>query len=282
MFNNIDFPFMMTQQKQPDISVKSPLTKLTILLPLLFCGGAIAQEGAQKEVQDKAQNKAHSYRGDVELGIIMTTGNTETASARVAADVEQEFTDWRIEYVIDAQYQRSQFDTEMGRSERETTEQQVFLSYQGNYKLEQANKSFFIFGSYNDDRFNGYDYQLTAATGYGWRFYDSAQSTIDVEVGPGYVWNELDNGSRRQGTILRSAVKYEQKLTEATKFRQDVVSEISFNGESSTTKAESSMLAQINGRLALKVSFLIEYNSKPEEQRKKIDTETGITLVYSF
>lgn len=259
---------MNSRPKQHDLAVKRLITSLITPL-LLWSFSAVAGE-------------EDSYRGEVELGIVLTTGNSESASGRTAVNVEQDFTDWRTEYAINAQYQRSQFDNEQGETERETTEQQIFLSYQGNYKLETEDESFYVFGSYNDDRFNGYHYQLTAATGYSWRFFDSASSTIDLEIGPGYVWNELEDGSRRQGTIVRSAIKYEQELTVATRFKQEIITEISFSGEASTTKSESSMVAQVNGRLALRVSFLLEYNSKPIDVRKKIDTETGITLVYSF
>ena len=246
---------------------------LVLLLPLL---STLIVSNNANAAQDQ-----RSYRGDVEFGAVLTTGNSQTASAKAAINVEQDFAFWRTEYMIDAQYQRSQFD-EDGESQRDTTEQQIFVSYQGNYKLDSEAESFFIFGSYNDDRFNGYNYELTTAVGYGWRFYETSNNTIDFEIGPGQEWKELDDGTRRRGTIFRGAFKYEQELTVATRFRQEIVTDLSFSGESSSTKAESSMIAQINGRLALRVSFLLEYNSKPEDDRRKVDTETGLTLVYSF
>lgn len=226
--------------------------------------------------------KERSYHGDIELGAVLTTGNTNTASAKTAINVEQDWELWRTEYVVDAQYQRTQFEDEDGEDQRETTEQQIFLSYQGNYKLTNPDESFFILGSYNDDRFSGYEYQLTAALGYGWRFLKTDESVIDVEIGPGYVWNELESGRRRQGTIFHGAFKFEHKFTVATRFRQEVVTDLSFSGENSKTKFDSSFIADINGRLAMKVSFLLEYNSKPDIGIKSVDTETGITLVYSF
>lgn len=223
-----------------------------------------------------------NYHGDVELGAFLTTGNSETVSAKTGINVEQDFTQWRTEYVVDAQYQRSQFEDDDGEKFRETTEQQVFLSYQGNYKLQEENRSFFILGSYNDDRFTGYKYQTTLATGYGWRFYENEDVTIDVEVGPGYIWSELDSGDEQQGTIFYGSFKYQHELTTATRFRFELITDSSFSGANSKTRMDSSFIADINGRLAMKVSFYLEYNTKPEEDIKNVDTETGITLVYSF
>ena len=223
-----------------------------------------------------------NYRGDVELGATVTTGNSETVSAKSAINVEQDFTDWRTEYVVDANYQRSQFEGDDGEDQQETTEQQVFLSYQGNYKLEEENRSFFILGSFNDDRFGGFDYQVTAVVGYGWRYFETQNTTIDFEIGPGYLWSELDSGDEQQGTIFYGALKYETQLTSATRFKQEIVTDASFSGTNSKTRLDSSFIADINGRLAMKVSFMLEYNTKPDEDLKSVDTETGITLVYSF
>lgn len=231
---------------------------------------------------DAMADKKRNYHGDIEIGAVLTTGNTNTASAKTAINVEQDWQQWRTEYVVDAQYQRSQFENDDGEKERETTEQQIFLSYQGNYKLQEPEESFFILGSYNDDRFGGYEYQLTAAMGYGWRFLKTDDSVIDFEIGPGYVWNELESGARRQGTIFHGAFKFEHTFTANTRFRQEVVTDLSFSGENSKTKFDSSFIADINGRLAMRVSFFIEYNTKPDIGIRKVDTETGITLVYSF
>ncbi|MCJ8270402.1 MAG: DUF481 domain-containing protein [Psychrosphaera sp.] len=227
-------------------------------------------------------NTQRSYHGDVELGAVVTTGNTNTVSAKTAINVEQDFEKWRTEYVVNAQYQRSQFEDDDGLKQRETTEQQIFLSYQGNYKLEEANKSFFLLGSFNDERFNGYNYQITVATGYGWRLLENNTHTIDLEIGPGYSWNEFDNDDQQEGTIFHGAFKYQHQLTVATRFRQEATTDASFSGANSKTKLESSLIADINGRLAMKVSFYVEYNTKPDDDIKSVDTETGITLVYSF
>ena len=223
-----------------------------------------------------------NYHGHVELGASVTTGNSETVSARTGINVEQDFTKWRTEYVVDAFYQRSQFENDEGEKQQETTEQQVFFSYQGNYKLEDEHKSFFILGKFDDDRFGGYKYQTTLAFGYGWRFFEDQDTTIDFEIGPGYLWSELNDGDERQGTIFHGSFEYEQKFTSATRFRQEIVTDASFTGGNSKTQFNSSFIADINGRLAMKVGFMLEYNTKPDDDIKSVDTETSITLVYSF
>lgn len=170
----------------------------------------------------------------------------------------------------------------MGDKHQETTEQQVFFSYQGNYKLKEDHKSFFILGKYDDDRFGGYKYQTTFAVGYGWRYFEDSDTTIDFEIGPGYLWSELFDGDELQGTIFHGSLEYEQAFTSATRFRQEAVIDASFTGGNSKTQLNSSFIADINGRLAMKVSFMIEYNTKPDDDIKSVDTETSITLVYSF
>ena len=223
-----------------------------------------------------------NYHGHVELGASVTTGNSETVSARTGVNVKQDFTQWRTEYVIDAHYQRSQYEDDLGEKHQETTEQQVFLSYQGNFKLTEEHRSFFILGKFDDDRFGGYKYQTTLAVGYGWRFFEDTDTTIDFEIGPGYLWSELASGDEQQGTIFHGSFEYEQEFTSATRFRQEVVTDASFTGGNSKTQLNSSFIADINGRLAMKMSFMLEYNTKPDDDIKSVDTETCITLVYSF
>ena len=45
---------------------------------------------------------------------------------------------------------------------------------------------------------------------------------------------------------------------------------------------ETALVTQVLGGIALKFAFIYRYNSEPEEEKEKVDTELSATLVYSF
>jgi putative salt-induced outer membrane protein len=110
---------------------------------------------------------------------------------------------------------------------------------------------------------------------------------LDVEAGPGYRLSsvrEAGDGDDEEEAIFRGAGMFSYKFTDKTSFQQDLLDEA--GSESTVTKSISALKAQISGALAMKTSFTVKNNSDPPindgERAKKTDTETVVTLVFSF
>ncbi|MEY8205928.1 MAG: DUF481 domain-containing protein [Bermanella sp.] len=74
--------------------------------------------------------------------------------------------------------------------------------------------------------------------------------------------------------------KYFLSLSENSDFQQSLLADI---GEDTTiTKSITSLKAQINGRLAMKMSLTLKHTSDVPDDVDNTDAETSITLVYGF
>ncbi len=216
---------------------------------------------------------------DGEFGLIKTTGNTETTSIKATLSAHQELEQWSNDYIVESLYKQDEVDSDDGQITK-TTAQKVFVSGQGNYKLTDPNHRIFAFASYEDDRFSGYQYQGTLATGWGQQVWKNDTSSFNYSVGPGYSFAKTEEGEDASGFIVRGAMDYQWKISPTATFRQLISTEI--GSDNTKSKSETSVAAKINGSLALKVSLLLNHNSDVVEGNENLDTQTAVTLVYTF
>ncbi|MEP1447455.1 MAG: DUF481 domain-containing protein [Paraglaciecola sp.] len=241
------------------------MKKSLILLGLCAAGNAFAAD------------EVKPFTMDGEFGYIATTGNTETTSVKGKLSAHQELTQWSNDYTLEALYKRD----EVGDSPvDETTAQKYFLSAQGNYKLENPDHRLFGFASYEDDRFSSYNYQATLAAGWSQKMWEDDTSKFSYSIGPGYSFSETTEGVEQNGMIVRAALDYNWKISDTANFKQLLSTEV--GSDNTKSKSETSVSAQISGGLSLKLSFLMDHNSDVDGDTDKLDTQTAVTLVYSF
>ena len=219
-----------------------------------------------------------TIKSDAELGVILTSGNTETTSFKVKVDSKHELENWRNQYIFDVLYKEDEVETD-GNKATQKTAQKLFASAQANYKLMDPNKAIFLFTSYEDDRFSGFDYQASVAAGYNHKVWSDKESSFEYNIGPGYSFNKTDAGENENSLIVRAAAAYTWQISDSAKFSQTLSSEI---GEETKSKSETSVSAKINGSLQMKFAFIAKHNSGAPADKESLDTETAVTLVYSF
>ena len=242
--------------------------RLTVLCLLLIL--ALLPVNAQAE---------SSWDGEGEIGYLMTSGNSETESLNTKLNLGYESTHWRHIGHFEALYSAEEQETETGESEMKTSAEKYLVSAKTAYKFTETDYAF-LHGSYEDDRFSGYDYQTSFSAGYGRRLFKTERLLMEIEVGPGYRYNRLDDGKTEAEAIARGYVLFSAVLTEGSSFKQEFSAEA---GEDQTvTKSVSALKAQIVGALSMKASFTAEHTSTVPEDTDNTDTETALTLVYSF
>lgn len=215
---------------------------------------------------------------EVELGVIATTGNTESSALKGKAVIKQDFREWKNKYQFDALYKRNTYE-----GKDEATAQRVFLSAQSDYKLSPENTSVFVFGSYTDDRFSGYEYQNTIAVGYSKRLFANQDSFLDYNIGPGYSFNRTDEGELDDTVIVHLQVEYEYNFSPEVKFTQIFGSDVALESNKNTiSKSESAITSKLRDNLSMKASYNIAHNSEALDLKAKTDTTTSITMIYSF
>jgi putative salt-induced outer membrane protein len=239
------------------------MKKSLILFGLCISGNAFADE------------EVKPFSMDGEFGYIATTGNTETTSIKGKVSAHQELTQWSNDFIVEALYKKDEIS-----GVEQTTAQKYFLSGQGNYKLENPEHRLFGFASYEDDRFSSFNYQATLAAGWSQRMWEDDTSEFSYSVGPGYAFTQTNDGEDQNGLIVRAAVDYQWKISDTAYFKQLLSSEV--GSDNTKSKSETSVSAQISGDLSLKVSLILDHNSDVAEGVDNLDTQTAVTLVYSF
>lgn len=235
-------------------------------------------ESAAADVVGEAQDVEEELKiwtGDVELGYVNTTGNTEESSMKSKADITREKEAWRFTIF---------YDSLNTKSDGERTAERYYYSNRLAYAYNEHDYSF-VFASYDDDRFSGFDYQATASIGYGRRIYNEESLKWDVEVGPGYRYSKYDDTDPTtegvsEEAILRMFTKLDWEITDATTFSQSL--SVEAGDDNTISKSITSLKTEIIGSLSLKLSYTVKYTDEVPADRSHADEETAVTLAYSF
>ena len=213
------------------------------------------------------------WKGEVEFGFVDVSGNTEESSTKARLDINRDKDEWR--YNIHAESLNSE-------SNGDKNAEKYFLSNRLAYQFTDVD-FIFVFASYDKDRFSGFDNQVSLAAGYGRRLLKTDDAKWDIEVGIGYRESTVEDdtiGEDTEEAIVRLFSGYDRKITETTTFEQSLNVEA---GEDITvSKLVNAITVAINSNFGLKVSHAIKYTDEVPEGRENDDTETAVTLTYSF
>ena len=238
---------------------------------LLVTGNVLAEE--KKTGEEKSP-----WTSSVELGFIRTTGNTETQTSALKADVVYEVEKWRHSGHAEGYGQESEDAT---TGETVVSAERYELSGKSDYKFTEHD---YAFGQIKlkKDRFSGFEYENSLSLVYGRKAIKQYNIELDLEIGHGMRFYKPDIGESQDEAFLVLAVKYWWAITGNSKFTQDLFFDI---GEEYTeSKSVTGISANINKTLALKFTYTIRHKSEVPDPAttEKTDTEAAVTLVYNF
>ena len=229
--------------------------------------------------------RAPVYTSSAELGMLFKSGNTRSTDMKAGYDFKYEKRLWRSTFAADLLIKKSDVIQADGTESFETTDQNWSLESKTNYTLNKANKSY-VYGNidYDNTRFGSYDNQSSISAGWGREWYKTDVASFFADIGPGYKRDVLkDPTLNRSAFIIQAQALYVRQINEHVEFKQTVsVKYAPKSGENSTYKAESSITTKLIDTLQLKFAFKIDHNTEVPIGDKKTDTQTAITLVYSF
>ncbi len=233
------------------------------------------------QVQAKdAAKEPKVWKTSAELGAISTTGNTAGTSITGKIDARQELTEWSNQYIFSAFFKEDENIDAEGNRSTERSAQRYLISAKGAYKLTQEHDNLFVLGSYTDDKFGAYTHYATVAAGYGTRLLDLENKSLAVEIGPGFYNARRSTDETEGGLLARGAAEFKWTISESAEFSQTFSVEVS--SDNTRTVAETALSARVNGAMQMKAAFLVQNDSDVPIDKKKTDTQTSLTLVYSF
>ena len=246
--------------------------KLGLGLSLLFCvqGTVIAQEGPLESSElDITQEKV--WKGEGELGMTQTSGNTETSNVLAKLAVTYVHSKWE-----------HQADVEILRSEDNDTltAKRYDLGVQSNYDLSKQDY-LYANAQYEEDHFSGYDYQTIITGGYGYKIINTEPTLLKLEAGIGGRQSRLEeeiDGNREP--IARLALHYRQKVGSHSQFIQNFLAIP--GGDNTFARSYTALKVQIMDQVAVNLSFLVKHNTDVPDENKNTDTVSAVTLVYNF
>ncbi len=249
-----------------------------LLASLMALPGVSMAEDTNNEVEERytrsgdamASAEHFGWSGSVGLGAVVTSGNSDTSnlSADAIAKLDQET--WRHKFEAAAT---------LAENDSNKTAERYLLGYKLDYKLDARSYLFTALRA-EFDKFSGYDEQLSATVGYGYRVIHTAADTLDLEIGVGMRQNKFDNGDTESENIGRAALDYIHRFSETAEFRQGL---LVLGGEDNTSiDSVTAIRANLVSSIALEAALKIKHNTEPVGNKEETDSITSISLVYGF
>lgn len=211
------------------------------------------------------------FVGNVALGYLATSGNTDSTNFNTTFDVKWDLDGpWRHDWkalAINA------------RTDGVTTAEAQAAGYKAQRDFSEMSYVFFS-GDWRQDRFSGYDRQVTEAIGYGNRLIDTDRQTLALEAGLGAKQSDLITGEELDEAIVRGGLDYVLRINDTSEFNQKLLLE---QGEDNRyTESTTALKTRIVGNLAVVLSYVIKNNSDVPVGIEKTDRFTAVSLEYGF
>ena len=221
-----------------------------------------------------------SWFTSAELGAITTTGNTTGTSITGKIDARHETADWSNEYIVSGFFKEDEITDDDGERYRQRSAERWALSAKAAYKLMKEGSRAFVLGSHVNDKFGAYTRYTSFAVGHGSQLYNSDTTALDVEIGPGYFAGQRETGETENGMTVRGAARFRWQVSPSAAFVQTLSVERGTSNVHSI--AESSLSTKINDTMQMKAAFSARNDTNVPADKKNTDTQTSLTLVYSF
>lgn len=240
-------------------------------LPILMVFAAQESFGVNIPTDQQGVN------GSIGIGGQMSTGNTNTNNITSNIHVDQNLETWRNHY---------SFESIRSQTDYENTSEIYRASLQSDYKFTDK-KFLYLREEAEKDLFSGYKYKTNISTGYGNRVWNQKDgSFLEASAGIGYRRNQIEEGTEANtfdsGAIGRFALKLTKKLSPSAVFRQSLTIQLDLEHLDTVTESVTSISASVWDNLALQLSYRVEHSSYIPSNGEKTDTETTVTLLYSF
>jgi putative salt-induced outer membrane protein YdiY len=271
------------------------LTKFALALAAAHCSAALAAPDGPEPINVHAPPTVDAPKvlpegawfTSAELGAITTSGNTTGTSISGKIDAHHETSNWSNQYTASGFFKEDQVTNPDGSHYRQRSAERWSLSAKAAFKLLEEGKRAFVLGSHVTDKFGAYTRYSSLSVGLGERWFQSEDKHLDAEIGPGYFTGERAANvnthapaETESGMTVRAASQFKWALSPWATFVQSVSVE---HGTSNTHSiAETSLATKINSTMQMKAGFSARNDTNVPVGKKNTDTQTSLTMVYSF
>lgn len=226
----------------------------------MLCSGLLAAGQAQAD-----------WSGKGALGGVLARGNTDSDTLNGKVDMSQEIGRWKHSVGFSVLRSVNNGVTSANRYE---------LRGESDYALTDRS---YVFGTlrYEDDEFTDFNYQASAAVGYGYKFIDTEMTKLDGKIGVGFRRSELRlSGDTQDDAIARGEVAYSHRLTETTAVFDKFLVEAGSNN--TFLQNILGLEVKMTDALALGLSYELRHNTDVLPGTDKTDQVVTANLVFGF
>jgi len=255
-------------------------TKLTLaalcLLPL-STQFAMAEEATEQS----------AYTMSAELGFLFKSGNTKSGDIKAGFNLKHEQEQWLSSFAINAIAKKLEKKNETtNEKDFVTTDNKWDIAAQTNYSLEAEGKNY-LYGSasYQQDKFSNFSSQSSLSVGWGRKWHETKTSSFFADIGPGVTHDVERTVAEDSNTnmIIRAQALYTNQINDFVEFQQQFIAKQAVDSDkNSTYKAETSITTKLIESLQFKFSLRVDYDTEVAPEFENTNTETSVTLVYSF
>lgn len=232
------------------------------LLLLLSAGSALP-----------AHAQSWDFQTQLELGAVITSGNTEDENIRFKGQFDAVRERWA--YLFSSEGFRSSKDDELA-AQRLYTIGSATYSFSDSEFVETR-------VAHEDDRFSGYDSQTDFSVSYGKELLqDREDMTWKYTIGAGMRTSRESGplGEDFSEAIVRLSTDYTWDLSDNARFIQSLGVDI---GEETTIgRSETAIESDIMSNLSMKFGIKVKHQTEVPVFREKTDTEFAATLLLRF
>lgn len=248
------------------------------LLPLVSY--SVAAEEAEKKPE---------FTASAELGFLYKTGDTRSADIKAGFNIKHEKNKWRTAVIFNILAQKTETKDDAGNKSFITTDNKWDILTQTDYTIGKAGKNY-LYGNltYEQDKFSGFESQVSSSVGWGRQWYKTKASTFFADIGPGIkydVTRAIDTAPSTSNTnlIVQAQALYTHKFNEFVEFKQYLIAKQATESDANSVyKSETSVTAKLIDALQLKFAIRIDYDTEVEEGFENTNSETSMSLIYSF
>ncbi|WP_122046756.1 DUF481 domain-containing protein [Vibrio atlanticus] len=217
---------------------------------------------------------------EVEFGYQSHTGNSDSRSLN--ARLNGEYTAGRHRTSGEWKYYNLYKDGE--EDKRQST-----YTAQSDYKLSPKT---YLYGSFKgvDSRYSAYFKDYTVSSGLGYQFSNTEEFVLEVEVGPGFRYqepnlDEIDDDDIIfpeivEEAIFRGNVNTSWQVLKNLKLKADVTLVSGHSNLKFDTELEA--INDITDNIALKIAHSRQYHDKVPEGLNKEDSVLSVNLLFQF
>lgn len=242
-------------------------SRLAFLAPIVLAAAASGQDSPPPPTPTPL------WSGKGELSFVSTSGNSDTQTLGVGAEVEYKPGFWS--FLFKSAFVRSEADdVENARS---------FLATLRAARSISPRLEAFARGEYLQNTFAGIDSRIAGEGGIAYALFPDPPNKLKVEAGLGYARENRVTGedlafpSGRGGLLYEWQISKRAVYTEELSFTQDLE-----EGENWRILNTGSLTAEVTTVLSLKLSFAITYANLPPPGFGKRDTTTSAAVVAKF